>query len=236
MSIDLTAEDSQQDDKCDLDFTHLGTQRSGYGNVQSSAHPPRELEVMIKATKKELEEVRCEVQSLKDKVEYFNNQLLWGRWSQSPGIPSDESSGFCLDRNEACNSLSHHCEEVVFHPDIILCRPIRSGREVNPYSVDSSPTQGKFIYFGKLPASIQAAIFRLWLHINGRTIHCFSRLGHLDHAHERPRKTSHARHRHYWGHAKRVHFEEDTEDPQDLLRILLVSKYFYLKGAEHTMA
>jgi hypothetical protein len=88
-----------------------------------------------------------------------------------------------------------------------------------------------FPYFGALPAEIQARIFRIWLQ-KDRTIHCFSRLDPFAAPASWPvsKSASGMYNRFYWGEERLLNLKEDTVDPQQVLRLLLVSKGFYFKG------
>ncbi|KAM7202524.1 hypothetical protein V8F33_002744, partial [Rhypophila sp. PSN 637] len=88
--------------------------------------------------------------------------------------------------------------------------------------------------FEQLPWNIQASIFQLWLHKEGQLVHPLSRLDlyaeltalpaeeDLDGCSGLPRGF-------YWG-KPRYNVTDDRRDPNDVLRILLVSKRFYFIG------
>lgn len=98
-----------------------------------------------------------------------------------------------------------------------------AGNQVNP---------GSFHRFNELPAAIQAIIFRIWFDKGRRLIHCFSRLDPFQAPKTWP--ISNARsgllNRFYWGKQRPLNLTKDTIDPQEALKLLLVSKSFCFKG------
>ncbi|KAK4443594.1 hypothetical protein QBC34DRAFT_336665, partial [Podospora aff. communis PSN243] len=91
--------------------------------------------------------------------------------------------------------------------------------------------------FMDLPLEIQARIFKLWLHKDGRLVHCFSRLDFFDPpadfptAEELGPKRSGLNTGFYWGAGRRCSLAQDLQDPNDALRVLLVNKHFNFIGA-----
>jgi hypothetical protein len=78
--------------------------------------------------------------------------------------------------------------------------------------------------FACLPREIQSRIFRLWL-VKKNPIHCLSRLDHQVPARTDPTRL---RHKFWWKKSKCPVY--NAEDPNEILRILLVSKRWYYIG------
>lgn len=88
--------------------------------------------------------------------------------------------------------------------------------------------------FERLATSIQEKIFRLWLHKPGQLIHCLSRLDpYVPPGLTREGRPSNTEsgllNRFYWG-PRDVNITTDTRDPNEVLKLLLVSKRFLWIG------
>ncbi|KAK3381669.1 hypothetical protein B0H63DRAFT_363124, partial [Podospora didyma] len=86
------------------------------------------------------------------------------------------------------------------------------------------------------PWEIQAKIFRLWLFKDGHLVHCFSRLDFFQPPADIPdpdeddnSKRSGLMNVFYWGR-RECNITQDCFQPNDVLRLLLVSKRFYFIG------
>ncbi|KAM7215082.1 hypothetical protein V8F06_009536, partial [Rhypophila decipiens] len=119
------------------------------------------------------------------------------------------------------------------HPSIRLQAPDMTGAP--GFEIEEpTPVPEVPFPFEQLPWKIQARIFQLWLHKDGQLIHPLSRLDlyvklaalpaeeDLDGCSGLPRGF-------YWGKS-RYNVTDDRRDPNDVLRILLVSKRFYFIG------
>ena len=112
------------------------------------------------------------------------------------------------------------------HPNIRLGKTSNGWKPEGPERNEST-----FRSFQALPADVQARIFRLWLE-KERPIHCFSRLDPFTAPASWPvsKSGSGMYNRFYWGEDRLLNLFEDTADPQDVLKLLLVSKAFYFNG------
>ncbi|KAK0709819.1 hypothetical protein B0T26DRAFT_619536, partial [Lasiosphaeria miniovina] len=89
--------------------------------------------------------------------------------------------------------------------------------------------------FERLPWKVQASIFHMWLFKYGQLVHAFSRLDPFEQPAAFPNDEELGRqtgfkHVFYWG-SSRCNITHDCFDPNDVLRVLLVSKRFLFIGA-----
>ncbi|KAK0617039.1 hypothetical protein B0T14DRAFT_435729, partial [Immersiella caudata] len=125
------------------------------------------------------------------------------------------------------------------HPEIELTRRDGSTRCRDPYSVfrdpDPNARKGPFKFLD-LPLSIQAKMFKLWFHKEGRLIHCFSRLDPFEPLADFPSLEELGPRRSglttgfYWGKERLCSLSQDCQNPTDTLRILEVNKHFNFIG------
>lgn len=116
------------------------------------------------------------------------------------------------------------------HPNITLARPSNRRLRAHTYGEENFRNPNKFHQFLDLPANIQANIFRLWLHLDGRLVHCMSRLDPYQQPTELAPSASCFPNKFYWSRNRACSITEDTQDPKDILRLLCVCKSFYFKG------
>ncbi|KAH8903483.1 hypothetical protein BR93DRAFT_918150, partial [Coniochaeta sp. PMI_546] len=116
------------------------------------------------------------------------------------------------------------------HPYIRLCAS-SNGWRADAVNLPQRQNDTTFAWFHRLPAEVQAKIFRLWLH-KGSPIHCFSRLNPFMVPGSWPvsNSASGMYNRFYWDNEKLLDLTADAVDPQEVLGLLLVSKDFYFKG------
>lgn len=117
------------------------------------------------------------------------------------------------------------------HPDIrLVAASDDSEQEIHTYSEKKVRDPREFHRFNDLPANVQADIFRRWLCMDRRLVHCLSRLDPFQAPPAMPPSRSGLLNRFYWGEERDCNITQDTHDPQDILRLLLVCKSFYFKG------
>jgi len=146
---------------------------------------------------------------------------------------------------QCCKEENMSTSVAIVHPaiELVACRN-NTTRCRDPFSeyrqkeqeLPVSPAPQK-LTFQHLPLDVQVQIFKLWLEKKDRLIHCFSRLDFYEAPAVFPSEAELGDRRSglttgfYWGIGRRCSLSQDCQEPDDVLRVLRVSKHWLELGA-----
>ncbi|KAK5661909.1 hypothetical protein OQA88_10018 [Cercophora sp. LCS_1] len=192
-----------------------------------------------------VQDLRQESRQLREKIEALELRTWQGkvrevvqRVQNDPNTPMD---GWTDIYKRSCKEENMSSILTNIHPDIRLVAPSDIRRPYFSYDYSQFPRRdhvdGEAPFpFLDLPLEVQGKIFKLWLHQEGKLVHCMSRLDPFVAPRVFPSPEQLAEtgrsglpKRFYWG-PRHFNLNHDGVEPQDLLRILLVNRHFHYIG------